>query len=250
MSKLKVKKYRLKEVRDEYNDINADKGNKITVEYMAKYCNVGMSTISRIEREQTEPTPDVLIGYANTFNVSLEYLLGCSDAKNMKNYTVNHELGLSDSTIEILKKIKNSPDNSYLLDIINAIIGNDKYTIDFLVGLFNCMVDEQILLNTKSGAQKTELRQNQQEEKILSLQDGIKRLEAKVTTHDDNYFTIAGYASLRGLNVDTEKAKMLGKKAVKLSGTKRYKISQVKDTKYGKVNAYHTDILKEVFDNA
>lgn len=97
---------------------------------------------------------------------------------------------------------------------------------------------------------KTELRQNQQEEKILSLQDGIKRLEAKVTTHDDNYFTIAGYASLRGLNVDTEKAKMLGKKAVKLSGTKRYKISQVKDTKYGKVNAYHTDILKEVFDNA
>lgn len=155
MSKLKVKKYRLKEVRDEYNDINADKGNKITVEYMAKYCNVGMSTISRIEREQTEPTPDVLIGYANTFNVSLEYLLGCSDAKNMKNYTVNHELGLSDSTIEILKKIKNSPDNSYLLDIINAIIGNDKYTIDFLVGLFNCMVDEQILLNTKSGAQKT-----------------------------------------------------------------------------------------------
>lgn len=148
-------KYRFREVREEYNDMIANTGNKITQEYMANCCGADNSTISRIERGQTEPTPNILIGYADTFNVSLDYLLRRSNAKNIKNCTVNQELGLSDSTIEILKKIKNSSDDSYLLDIINAIIGNDKHTVDFLINLFNCMVDEQISLNIKSDAQKT-----------------------------------------------------------------------------------------------
>lgn len=166
-------KYRFREVREEYNDMIANTGNKITQEYMANYCGADNSTISRIERGQTEPTPNILIGYANTFNVSLDYLLRRSDAKNIKNCTVNKELGLSDSAIEILKKIKNSPDYSYLLDIINAIIGDGKHTVDFLVGLFNCMVDEQISLNIKSGAQKT-------------IEDKIK---SKKINHVMNYIT-------------------------------------------------------------
>lgn len=149
------KKYRLKEVREEYNEINADTGQKITQEYMAGCCGTNTSSINRAENEESEPTPIILIKYADTFGVTTDYLLKHSDAKKAENCTVNQELGLSDSTIEILKKIKNSPDNSYLLDIINAIIGNDKYTVDFLVGLFNCMVDEQISLNIKSDAQKT-----------------------------------------------------------------------------------------------
>lgn len=95
---------------------------------------------------------------------------------------------------------------------------------------------------------KTELRQNQQDKKILSLQDDMKHLEAKVTTHNDDYYTIAGYARLRNLNVDIKMAKMFGKKAVKLSKIHGYNISKVKDARYGTVNTYHIDILKEVFD--
>ncbi|MCI8378622.1 MAG: hypothetical protein HFH72_08910 [Lachnospiraceae bacterium] len=94
---------------------------------------------------------------------------------------------------------------------------------------------------------KMELRQKEQDKKMLAMQDNIKRLEAKVTTHNDDYFTVAGYASLRGLNVDINKANMLGRKASKLSREYGYDIGKVKDTRYGSVNTYHVDILKEVF---
>lgn len=94
---------------------------------------------------------------------------------------------------------------------------------------------------------KMELRQKEQDKQMLAMQDDIKRLEAKVTTHNDDYFTVAGYASLRGLNVDINKANMLGRKASKLSREYGYDIGKAKDTRYGAVNIYHVDILKEVF---
>lgn len=94
---------------------------------------------------------------------------------------------------------------------------------------------------------KMELRQKEQDKKMISMQDDIKRLEAKVTTHNDNYFTVAGYASLRGLNVDINRANMLGRKASKLSREYEYPVAKTKDPRFGTVNTYHVDILKEVF---
>lgn len=87
----------------------------------------------------------------------------------------------------------------------------------------------------------------EQEQRLNVVEDNIKRLEVKVTTHNDDYFTVAGYASLRRLNVDINKASMLGRKASKLSREYGYDIGKAKDTRYGTVNTYHVDILKEVF---
>lgn len=94
---------------------------------------------------------------------------------------------------------------------------------------------------------KMELRQKKQEEEMRQMQEKVKLLDAKVTTHDENYFTVAGYASLRGLNIDINKANMLGRKASKLSKEYGYDVAKVKDSRYGTVNSYHVDILKEVF---
>ena len=82
---------------------------------------------------------------------------------------------------------------------------------------------------------------------MRQMQEKVKLLDAKVTTHDENYFTVAGYASLRGLNIDVNKANMLGRKASKLSKEYGYDVAKVKDSRYGTVNSYHVDILKEVF---
>lgn len=87
----------------------------------------------------------------------------------------------------------------------------------------------------------------EQEQRLNVVEDNIKRLEAKVTTHNDEYFTVAGYASLRGLNVDINKANMLGRKASRLSREYEYPIGKTKDPRFGTVNTYHADILKEIF---
>lgn len=94
---------------------------------------------------------------------------------------------------------------------------------------------------------RQQLEQKRQAEKIEELSDNLKELAAKVTTHNDDYYTIAGYASIRGLNVDINKANMLGRKASKLSREYEYPIGKTKDPRFGTVNTYHVDILKEIF---
>lgn len=94
---------------------------------------------------------------------------------------------------------------------------------------------------------KMELEQKRQAEQIELLQNDVKEIEARVTTHDENHYTIAGYASLRGLSIDINKANMLGRKARKRSDEYGYEVGRVQDPRFGTVNTYHVDILKEVF---
>lgn len=131
--------YRLREVREEYNDINADIGEQITLKYMASLCNVSLAKLSRIETGKAEPTADILIQYADTFKVPMDYLLGRSNAKYVENCTVSSELGLSDNAIETLKEIKSSYNND-LLAVISAFIGNNEHTVMHFLNLLSQLV--------------------------------------------------------------------------------------------------------------
>ena len=75
-------------------------------------------------------------------------------------------------------------------------------------------------------------------------------MEARVETRPEDVFSIAGYASIRDLKVDVSTANLLGRKATALSHEYCYPVSTTPDPRFGKVNVYHTDILKIVFDDA
>ena len=81
--------------------------------------------------------------------------------------------------------------------------------------------------------------------KQARLDDFIKMLAAKIETKD--FFSIAGYASLRGLMVDVSKANLIGRKAIMVSRDNGIEIGKVIDPELGQVNTYHLDVLKEVF---
>ncbi|MDE6749304.1 MAG: helix-turn-helix domain-containing protein [Lachnospiraceae bacterium] len=138
-------KYRLREVREEYNDRIRDKGGtEITQEKMANKCGASVSTISRMEKGETEPLPNVLIGYADTFSVTVDYLLRRSNANDLKNCTVSHELGLSDRAIETLKFIKNKAAYADydIAAFVSAFIGSGEATFSFFDDLFNMLSAE------------------------------------------------------------------------------------------------------------
>ena len=90
----------------------------------------------------------------------------------------------------------------------------------------------------------------EQEKRLAAMEGRVKNMEARLETRVENAFSIAGYASLRGLNVDVNTANLLGKKAAAMSREYGYPISTTPDPRFGKVNVYHTDILKIVFDEA
>ena len=87
----------------------------------------------------------------------------------------------------------------------------------------------------------------EQERRLASVESDVHILKAKIETRSEDTFTIAGYASLKGLNLCLSKAKTLGKRATRLSKELGYVIDKTYDPRFGKVNVYHVDVLKKVF---
>lgn len=110
--------------------------------------------------------------------------------------------------------------------------------------------DMEEQLKSKSSAEMLLIYAQQfyeQEQRLQSVEHNIKQIEATITTHDENYYTIAGYASLRGIRVDVNRANMYGRKASKLSKEYGYDVTKTQDPRFGTVNMYHADILKDIF---
>ena len=110
--------------------------------------------------------------------------------------------------------------------------------------------DMEEQLKPKSSAEMLLMYAQQfyeQEQRLQSVEHNIKKLEAKITPHDENYYTIAGYASLRGIKVDVNRANMYGRKASKLSKEYEYDVTKTQNPRFGTVNMYHVDILKDIF---
>ena len=62
-----------------------------------------------------------------------------------------------------------------------------------------------------------------------------------------DYYTVAGFASIRKQRIDASRANLVGRKAAQMSRALGYHIGKVSDPKYGTVNTYHVDVLNEVF---
>lgn len=121
----------------------------------------------------------------------------------------------------------------------------------FTARYINRFHDMEEELKPKSPAEMLVIYANQlleNERRMNNIESRVNQIDAKITTRNEDYFTIAGYASLRGLNIDTSKANMLGRKAAKLSREYGYDIGKVTDSRFGKVNSYHLDILKNIFE--
>ena len=86
----------------------------------------------------------------------------------------------------------------------------------------------------------------EQERRMNELESRMDMIEAKSQTAPNEYFTIAGFATIRKQKIDVALANLLGRKASKLSREYGYDIGKVSDPRYGTVNTYHVDILNKV----
>ena len=94
-----------------------------------------------------------------------------------------------------------------------------------------------------------EKRLDSLEQENESTREQIKELNAKIATRVQDSYSVAGYASRRGIKLDVSRANMLGREATRLSQRYGYEISKTPDPRFGTVNVYHTDVLKAVFED-
>lgn len=75
----------------------------------------------------------------------------------------------------------------------------------------------------------------------------IESIKAKLIATADQFYTVAGYASLRGISIDQAKANTYGRKCAALSRKNGLDIGKAHSAIHGTVNTYHVDVLFEVF---
>lgn len=99
------------------------------------------------------------------------------------------------------------------------------------------------------------LKENQQKMKALEAKtDELHKEQLKARNNinrilaNDKELTVIAYASLNGIKANSYNAAIIGKKAAKLSREQGAYTGAVIDPRFGRINTYDTDILKQVFD--
>ena len=88
----------------------------------------------------------------------------------------------------------------------------------------------------------------EQSAKLNEFDDRILQLEVKTTTKPD-YFTIVGYANLKGITVNLKIASRLGREAARLCKERNLLMDSIPDPRFGVVRLYPQKVVSEVFDN-
>lgn len=102
---------------------------------------VRQQTISLYVNGETQPNADVILRIAEYFNVSVDFLLTGLSSKNRK---ISSQLGLTESSIEYLrraKKLYSHPEEKQIKTIpyLNELL-SDKEFYQFLEGTFIIML--------------------------------------------------------------------------------------------------------------
>lgn len=111
--------------------------------------------------------------------------------------------------------------------------------------------EKQLKAQTQPASIEDVLIQQLQLTKALRLEqeqikDRLLLVEAKTATRPE-YFTIMGFAILKGAKVGLSMAAQLGRKAKDLCHQRGYPVEKIADPRFGQVGCYPKDVLEEVF---
>ena len=110
------------------------------------------------------------------------------------------------------------------------------------------MTAGEILMAQAQGMIALEKAQQAQAKQIALQNERLTKIEAKITTKNEDYFTISGYSNIIGKRVPLQLAISLGRKAAKICVQRSIPMGNEYDAKYGFVKSYPTEVLKEIFE--
>lgn len=112
---------RIKELREH---------NEYTQKQMAEKLGIATVTYVKYERAENEPNYNTLLKLSDIFNVSVDYILGRSNERDIQVYELNETIKYMEKAISIL--IKDFPDyKDGLMNLVTSFINNIEF-IDML----------------------------------------------------------------------------------------------------------------------
>lgn len=130
-------------------------GHSTTYKALGEGVGVRQQTISQYASGQTQPTADVVLKIAKFFGVSVDYLLTGVSSYN-KNYS--DELGLSDTSVEFLRRAKNMHlqndlERVHTMPYLDELL-SDKDFYEFLDSLYYLVEDIKTERATRARMKK------------------------------------------------------------------------------------------------
>jgi phage regulator Rha-like protein len=89
----------------------------------------------------------------------------------------------------------------------------------------------------------------EQSNRIDFIENKVLQIEAKAKTQPDDYYAIAGYASLIRKPVNITDASTIGKKASAICNRMGFVMGTVPDPRFGRVRTYPKQVLSTVFED-
>lgn len=128
-------------------DLRIDKD--MSLKSLSEYLGIGVATLSNYERSERKPDFDTIIKIADYFNVSVDYLLGRTDAKNPNHHMLDN----------LVKDFNTMPINRQTMMAIllanvssgfetNHVFYNDE-TLDELCKMYEEIWMMQVFISTK-----------------------------------------------------------------------------------------------------
>lgn len=81
---------------------------------------------------------------------------------------------------------------------------------------------------------------------VGEIKEYVSDLEAKITSIDENYYSISGWCALHSIPCPLDKAQRWGKLATGRSSSRKIAVGKAYDAKYGEINTYHKSVLQAV----
>lgn len=105
---------------------------------------------------------------------------------------------------------------------------------------------EDMIIQSAQNLKALRLEQERQQKLLVDTTNRVEVLEAKQINSPYEFFSIVGYCNLKGIKCELAKAIRWGKEASKLSKELGVKMGTTPDPRFGQVNTYHVDILKQI----
>jgi len=106
----------------------------------------------------------------------------------------------------------------------------------------------EALLQSVQMIVEQERRVKMIESRQIQLEDKVMQIEAKAKTQPDDYYAIAGYASIIKRPINLTDAATIGKKATVICNSMGYVTGTVPDPRFGRVKTYPKQVLSNVFE--
>lgn len=136
-------------------------------------------------------------------------------------------------------------------DVLPQIRKTGQYKLQQLTPAEMILKQAEQLVEVERKQKELEEKQKLESQRTDELNDRVKQHDAeleRIFKPDGDYFSIRGYAKLKGYNLTIKEAKAFGRKASKLSKDQGYSKEKITDPRYGEVGCYSEYILAQVMD--